>query len=197
MLVQNAQTMIWKIILKIFGWKVNTTLPEHADRCVMIASPHTSNWDFLFCLAAFRVLGIPFRFTVKDQMFKFPFGFFTKRLGGIAIDRRPKAQGEERLSTVEAMANLFKDHKRLVVLVTPEGTRSLRKEWKTGFYYVAKNAGVPVCLGYLDYKNKIAGVGKTVHPSNDIEKDMREIMAFYKDIPAKHQELFSVDERYI
>lgn len=189
--------MFWKILMKIMGWKVNMTLPEHADRCVMIAAPHTSNWDFIFSLAAFRILKIPFKFTVKDQWFRFPFGILFKSLGGIAIDRSPKKLGEERLSMVQAMANLFNEHKRIVVLVTPEGTRSLRKEWKTGFYYVAKTAGVPVCLGYLDYKNKIAGVGKTVWPSDNMDKDMREIMAFYKNIPAKFPELYSVDERYI
>jgi 1-acyl-sn-glycerol-3-phosphate acyltransferase len=181
----------------LFGWKVNMNLPEHADRCVMIAAPHTSNWDFLFSLAAFRILKIPFRFTVKDEMFKFPFGFFTRKLGGIAINRRPKKLGEERLSMVEAMANLFNEHDRLVVLVTPEGTRSLRTEWKTGFYYVAKKANVPISLGYLNYTDKVAGVGKTVWPSDDIEKDMRIIMDFYKDKQPKYPDKFSVDLRYV
>jgi 1-acyl-sn-glycerol-3-phosphate acyltransferase len=130
-------------------------------------------------------------------MFKFPFAPITKALGGIAIDRRPKVAGEERLSMVQAMANLFTQHKRIVVLVTPEGTRSLRTEWKTGFYHVAKTAGVPICLGYLDFKNKEAGVGKTIWPSDNLENDMREIMAFYKDKPAKYPEKFSIDERYV
>jgi 1-acyl-sn-glycerol-3-phosphate acyltransferase len=96
----------------------------------------------------------------------------------------------------QAMINLFDDDKDLVVLVTPEGTRSLRTKWKTGFYHVAVGANVPIGLGYLDYKNKKAGVGKLVYPSGDMHKDMKEIMDFYKNIPAKHPELFSIDTDY-
>jgi 1-acyl-sn-glycerol-3-phosphate acyltransferase len=196
LLEENITTMFWKLVMKFFGWKVNMNLPDQVDRCVMIAAPHTSNWDFLFSLATFRILGIPFRFTVKDEMFRFPFGFITRKLGGIAINRRPKKLGEERLSMVDAMANLFEEHDRLVVLVTPEATRSLRTEWKTGFYYVAQKAKVPVALGYLNYIDKEAGVGKIVWPSGDMEKDMRIIMDFYKDKQAKYPEKFSIDNRF-
>lgn len=92
---------------------------------------------------------------------------------------------------------IYLEHEVLSVAVTPEGTRALRTEWKTGFWHTAKLAGVPICLGYLDYKKKEAGVGKTIWPSDDLEKDMREIMAFYKTITPCHPELFSLDKRYI
>ena len=117
-------------------------------------------------------------------------------MGGIGIDRSPRKPGEERLSMTEAMADLFKKHQRLAVMVTPEGSRSLRTEWKTGFYYVAKMADVPIALGYLDYAKKEAGVGMMVHPSDDMESDLRKIMAFYRDIGPKYPEKFSVDLRY-
>jgi 1-acyl-sn-glycerol-3-phosphate acyltransferase len=97
---------------------------------------------------------------------------------------------------VQAMADLFKTHPRLVMLVTPEGTRSLQTEWKSGFYHVAVTAGVPIALAYLDYTKKEAGVGKIVYPSGDIAKDMKEIMDFYQNIQGKHPENFSVDQRY-
>jgi len=189
--------MIAKFILWLYGWKVNRDLPEGIDKCVMIASPHTSNWDFPFARAAFSVLKIPVRFTIKDSWFKFPFNLIFGPLGGIPINRRPKKEGEKRPSTVEAMADLFKGKDELVVLVTPEGTRSYREEWKSGFYHVATMAKVPIGLGYVDYGKKEAGVGKVIFPSGDMEADMKEIMAFYKDIPPKHPERFSVDKRYV
>jgi hypothetical protein len=96
----------------------------------------------------------------------------------------------------EAMIELFTQNNDLAVMVTPEGTRSLRTKWKTGFYHVAVGAKVPIGLGYLDYKNKVAGVGKIVIPSGDMQKDMREIMAFYKNIEGKHPEKFSIDKDY-
>ena len=181
----------------LMGWKVDPNVPEGVHRCVMIASPHTSNWDFPLARAAFAILKIPVRFTIKDSWFKFPFNLIFGPLGGIAINRKPKKEGEERPSMVESMAALFEGKKELVVLVTPEGTRSYREEWKSGFYHVAKLANVPVGLGYLDYKNKIAGVGKIVHLSDDMAADMKIIMEFYQDIAPKHKDKFSVDKRYI
>lgn len=188
--------MLAKLIMKFFGWKVQENLPKGINYCVMIAAPHTSNWDFIFARATFSILKIPVRFTIKDSWFRFPFNLIFGPLGGIPINRRPRKEGEERQSTVEAMSTLFEGKKELVVLVTPEGTRTYREEWKSGFYNVAKLANVPIALGYLDYKNKISGVGKLVYPSDNIEADMKEIMDFYRNIHPKHPERFSLDKRY-
>lgn len=188
--------MIARLFLWLIGWKVDKKLPENVQRCVMIASPHTSNWDFPIARAAFSILKIPLRFTIKDSWFKFPWNLIFGPLGGIAINRRPKKEGEERPSMVDAMADLFKDGKDLAVMVTPEGTRSYRDEWKSGFYHVATLANVPIGLGYLDYKNKIAGVGKMVYPSGDMAADMKIIMDFYKDITPRHKAKFSIDKRF-
>ncbi len=188
--------LISRFIFSLFGWKLDDHLKADFRRCVMIASPHTSNWDFIFARAAFSLLNIPVRFTVKNDWMRFPFNLIMGPLGAIAIDRSPKVPGQPRPSMTDAMIELFNKNKELVVLVTPEGTRSLVTKWKTGFYHVAVGAKVPVALGYLDFKNKIAGVGKIVYPSGDMQKDMREIMAFYKDIPPKHPEKFSIDQDY-
>lgn len=189
--------MIAKLIMKIFGWKVQENLPAGIERCVMIAAPHTSNWDLLFMMCTFKILKIPVRFTIKDSWFRFPFNIFFSALGGIPINRKPALPGEQRESMVEAMAKLFADRKELCVVVTPEGTRSRRDEWKSGFYHVASLANVPIGLGYLDYKKKIAGVHKLLTPSGNMENDLREIMSFYKDIAPKHPEKFSLDKRFI
>ena len=184
---------IAKFLYWLAGWKLDNRMPDGVKKSVMIASPHTSNWDLYYARLAFVLMSIPVRFTVKKEWLKFPFNLLMKPIGAIGIDRSPKTGSTERKSMVEAMTDLFKDRDDLVVLVTPEGTRSLSTKWKSGFYYVALNAGVPITLGYLDYANKVAGVGKAVYPTGDYNKDMREIMDFYKDIKGRYPEKFSVD----
>ena len=185
-----------KIIFERKGWKLNPNYPEGLDRCVMVAAPHTSNWDFVFALGVFHILKIPIRFAMKKEMLFFPFNIIFGALGALSIDRSPKDKASPRKSTVEAMAELFEKHQRLCLLIAPEGTRSLRKKWKTGFYYTALKAGVPIALGYVDYQKKEAGIGKKITPTGDLEGDMKEIMAFYKDIKAKYPENFSLDQDY-
>ena len=176
---------------------MNSDVPPEAQRCVMIASPHTSNWDLVLMVAAFEMLGIPLRFTIKHEWLKWPFKKMMLNLGAIGIDRSPKQPGQPRPNMTEVMADIIKERERVALVVTPEGTRSLRTKWKTGFYYVAVKANVPIALGYLDYKNKIAGVGKVIYPSGNMTKDLQEIMEFYKDIAPAHPEKFSVDLDYL
>lgn len=190
--------MFWKFILKIFGWKIDKDFPKDLKRCVLIAVPHTTNWDFLFAMATFKVMKIPIRFTIKKDWIKFPFGLITKPLGAIGINRKPKVEGEKRQSMVDYMTNLYEENKDLVLVVTAEGTRSRVEEWKSGFYHIAKNAQVPIAMGYLDYKNKIAGIRKEIMiPTDDIVKDMKEIMEYYKDAKPKIAENYALDKRYI
>lgn len=191
-------TIISKLIFFFSGWTKdeNKDIPQEVQRCVIIASPHTSNWDLVYARSAFYLMGIPLRFTIKKEWLRPPFGWLVKSMGGLGIDRSPKKPGEPRKSMTEAMIDLFKEHKTLAMMVTPEGSRSLCTEWKTGFYHVAVGAGVPIALGYLDYKRKHAGVGPIIHPSGDMDADLRKIMAFYKDIAPKHPEKFAIDQRY-
>lgn len=180
-------------LLRLSGWRMNPDLPEGVERCVMIAAPHTSNWDIYYARLAFFVMGIPLRFTIKKEWMRPPFSWFLRPLGALAIDRSPRRPGEARPSATEAMARLFETHERLAIMVTPEGTRKKRTEWKSGFYYVALAAGVPIGLGYLDYARKEAGVGGMIHPTGNREADFRRIMAFYRDIAPRHPAQFSVD----
>ncbi|WP_180003952.1 MULTISPECIES: 1-acyl-sn-glycerol-3-phosphate acyltransferase [unclassified Acinetobacter] len=182
--------------LNLMGWQIDNHWDLNIDQCVMIAAPHTSNWDALYARLALKALGVNVRITIKDSYMKFPFGPFVRAMGGIGINRRPKQDGEARQSMVELMADLFKQHPKLVMLVTPEGTRAKQEKWKTGFYHVAMQAGVPIALAYMDYAQKKTGVGKIVYPTGDYEKDMAEIMDFYAQIHAKFPEKFSVDTRY-
>lgn len=182
--------------LNLMGWQIDNHWDLNIDQCVMIAAPHTSNWDALYARLALKALGVNVRLTIKDSYMKFPFEPFVRAMGGIGIDRSSKSNGQARLSMVQLMSNLFKTHPKLVMLVTPEGTRAKQEQWKTGFYHVAMTAGVPIALAYMDYAKKKTGVGKIIYPTGDYEKDMAEIMAFYAQINAKFPENFSVDTRY-
>lgn len=178
------------------GWKMNPDYPKAVERSVVIAAPHTSNWDLVHAMGGYFDMGLPVRFTIKKEWFRFPFNLLIGPMGGIPIDRTPKKPGDPRPSMVEAMAELFTKYDKISVMVTPEGSRSKRTEWKTGFWHTAKMAGVPIGLGYLDYAKKEAGIGKLIYPT-DLDKDMREIMEFYKNITPRNPELYSLDQRYI
>ena len=188
--------ILGKSIVWTMGWQVDQRLKNDFKRCVMIAAPHTSNWDFIICRAVFEVMGISLRFTIKEEWTKGLLGKLLVSLGAIGIDRNPLGKRSNPLSFVDAMANLFDKNEELVMLITPEGSRKKMEHWKTGFYYVAKQAGVPIAFGYMDYKTKTAGIGKVMWPTDNMEADMKEIMAFYKNIHPKYPELFSTDIRY-
>ncbi|WP_317128826.1 1-acyl-sn-glycerol-3-phosphate acyltransferase [Hymenobacter elongatus] len=142
---------------------------------MMIAAPHTSNWDFMFSRAAFYLMDVDVRFTVKKSWVDIPvLGKLMLSLGALPVDR------QKNNSLVDGMVNLFNERKELVILITPEGTRSYQPRWKKGFYFAAMGANVPILLGYLDYKNKEAGVGPAFWPTGNYEKDLEEIKAFYR-----------------
>lgn len=192
----NKQQLALKS-LHMLGWEISGYMPEDLKQCVMIAAPHTSNWDALYARLGLVALGVNVRITIKDSYMKFPLGPFVRAMGGIGINRRPRVEGEERPSMVQVMADLFKEHDDLVMLVTPEGTRARQEQWKSGFYHIAMQADVPIALAFMDYDKKITGVGKVIYPTGDMDKDMQEIMAFYAPINAKFPEKFSIDTRYI
>lgn len=183
--------------LNALGWQIDHHQEFKLKRCVMIAAPHTSNWDALYARLALKALGVNVKLTIKDSYMKLPFGPFVRAMGGIGINREPKIAGDARLSMVDVMTQLFYEHEDLVMLITPEATRAKREQWKTGFYHVAKNAGVPIALAYMDYAQKKTGIGKVIYLSDDYEADMREIMQFYAQVTAKFPKDFSVDTRYL
>lgn len=188
---------IGRFWLWLIGWHIHPEKPAGYDRSVMLAVPHTSNMDLLIARAAFSVMRVPVRFTIKKEWLKPPFGWVLKPLGAIGIDRTPKAPGAKRLSMVEVMTQLFEENSGpFVILITPEGTRSRVTKWKSGFYYIAKNARVPIALGYLDYAKKEAGIGKVIWPSEDQAEDMAQIMDFYRNITPRYPAKFAIDERF-
>ena len=162
------------IILKLVGWRVVGELPAH-KKYVLLAAPHTSNWDFiLFLLMAFT-LKIDAHWMGKDSLFPAPFKRLMIWLGGIAIDRS-KAN-----NTVDQMVEHYNNTDELIVIVPPEGTRSKVEQWKTGFYHIAVKADVPIVQGFIDAGNKCLGFGPSFIPTGDIDEDMAKIRGFYAE----------------
>lgn len=184
------------LFFKLTGWSFRVAEGVDPSRCVMIAAPHTSNWDLVYTIAAFKLMGVPMRYAIKKEWLFFPMNILLSPLGAIGIDRSPKKGGTERKSMVEAMADMFEGRDRIAIVVAPEGTRMLKTEWRTGFYYVAKTAEVSICCGYIDYAKKEAGVGMMLDHTENMEEDLSKIMAFYKQVTPKFPELFSTDLRY-
>ncbi len=166
-------------LLKVLGWRTEGAAPD-APKYVVIAAPHTTNWDLPLGL----LLAFPFRIRAnwmgKDSLFRGPFGALFKWLGGVPIDRS-KPHG-----VVAQMVEAFREHDKFVLIIAPEGTRKSVLYWRSGFYHIARGANVPIVLGFIDYARKAGGVGPIITPSGDIEADMEQIRAFYVNVTGKH-----------
>ena len=145
------------LILKLAGWKIVGKIPQDVKKCVIIAAPHTSNWDFVIGRLAYWSLGVPVKFLIKKEAFNHPLGSLVKKMGGIPVDRKKST------NLVDQVAALFQEYEILNVIVTPEGTRKLVHNWKRGYYYIALKAEVPLVLGFADYNKKEAGFGPVFH----------------------------------
>jgi len=173
------------IVLFVSGWKSSYNTDFDKDRCVMLAAPHTSNWDFLFAMAIFWKHDVKVKFFIKDGFTKGIHGGFFRWMGAIGVDRTKKN------NLVDYAIDLFNENEKLVMLIPAEGTRKRVDKWKKGFYHIAKGANVSVALGYLDYKKKIAGVDKIIKLKGNFEVDMKIIEDFYKTKNAKFPELYN------
>jgi 1-acyl-sn-glycerol-3-phosphate acyltransferase len=183
--LKTALRYISLAFLKIMGWKVEGRMPD-VSKCVMIAAPHTTNWDFPITMSIALVLDIKVYWMGKASLFSRPFGGIMRWFGGIAVDR------SRANNVVSATVDVFNNHDRLVIIIPPEGTRGKVVYWKTGFYRIANGAGIPIVLGYLDYRRKAGGIGPMIMPTGDIEADMAEICAFYAGISGKYPEKSSL-----
>jgi 1-acyl-sn-glycerol-3-phosphate acyltransferase len=178
------------IILKLMGWKIITSMPEGLRKGVLIVAPHTSNLDFVIGRLFFMVLGIKSKFLIKKESFVGPLGYLLKKLGGIPIDRKNSN------NVVNDVAHLFRENKELIVIITPEGTRKLTKNWKRGYYYIAELAKVPVIVSFIDYAKKEGGIAFVFKPTGNYEKDFEPIKELYLTKRAKHPEKFNFSPMY-
>jgi len=173
-------------ILWLFGWDTSGDMPPGIKKAIIIVAPHTSYWDFVIGRLTFWRSKVKIRILIKKEVFVFPLGFLLKKLGGLPVDRGKKN------NMIDGVVRLFDEAESLVVVITPEGTRRLVRQWKKGFYLIALAAKVPIALGYIDYANKKGGVGPVIYPSGDYEKDMAFINEFYHDKTGKYPEKFNL-----
>jgi len=167
------------------GWTIEGQLPAEARKSVLIAAPHTSNWDLPYTLMVAFALNLQVRWMGKQSIFQWPFGSLMRWLGGIAVNR------EKSSNLVAASAQSIRDADGpLQLIVPPEGTRSKTRYWKTGFYYIALGADVPIVMAYMDYSRKVSGLGPLFHPTGDVDKDMAAIKAFYAPFKGKNAAQF-------
>lgn len=171
-----------RFVLWILGWKVKNTLPPELKKCVTIAAPHTSNFDFFIGRLAYFSTGVKTYFLIKKESFNFIMGPMLVASGGIPVDRSKNTH------LVERLAEMFQNKDRFLLTITPEGTRKLTKRWRKGFYQIALKANVPIALSYVDYKKKEGGYGPIITPSGNYEEDLKIIQNFYRTITPKYPE---------
>jgi 1-acyl-sn-glycerol-3-phosphate acyltransferase len=154
------------------GWTIvgDVQMPRKA---VLVAAPHSSNWDFPYALAVGAHYRLRLNFVGKDSLFRWPFGCVMRWLGGIPVDRK------QRNDTVATLASAFAAREDMHLVVAPEGTRDAVSTWKSGFYHIATAANVPLALAYLDYAKKQGGIGEIFYPTGNYETDMMHIRDFY------------------
>jgi 1-acyl-sn-glycerol-3-phosphate acyltransferase len=174
-------------ILKRLGWTIKVDLPD-IKKFVVIAAPHTSNWDFLLGILAAKAIRLKVCWMGKHGMFRWPFGWFFRAIGGTPIHR---GKG---FNHIKQLTDLFNQSDSLVLALAPEGTRSKMDHWKTGFHYIARGAKVPVLMAYLDFGHHEVGIGGLFYPTEDIEADFEKIRQFYADRPGKNPENASLIE---
>jgi 1-acyl-sn-glycerol-3-phosphate acyltransferase len=167
-----------KVLARFFLWLSRLTFVGEPPKesCVLVAGPHTSNWDFLFMLSYAWATDVPLRWLGKEELFKGPMGPIMRATGGIAVDRDHPG------GLVEQMAERFRDGPRMGLVITPEGTRGKRDYWKSGFYRIARAADVPIVLGYIDWPNRTGGFGPTFKLTGDVSADMERIRDLYDNI---------------
>lgn len=163
-----------KHFLRLLGWNLVAELPP-VQKYLLIGAHHTSTWDFPLVLLMMAALGLRLHWVGKDALFKGPQGWVLRWLGGISVERGAKK------NFVAQMVDRYNEQKKIVVTISPEGTRRSANHWKTGFYHIATGAQVPIAMGFLDYSRKTLGVGGYFYPTGNMDEDVNMLQEFYAD----------------
>lgn len=167
------------IYFKVLGWKLFGTVDSSVKKCIVIVIPHTSNLDFFIALLVRGIMGVEINFVGKKELFAFPFGYYFRSVGGAPLDR---SGGK---NNVDATAEVFNKHETFRLALSPEGTRKKVTELRTGFYYIALKANVPIIPVAFDYGKKEVRVGNPVYVKGDYEEDLKMILPHFKDVIGK------------
>ncbi|MCE7864244.1 MAG: acyltransferase [Bacteroidetes bacterium CHB5] len=175
---------LYILIFKIMGWKIEGTFPPDLKKYIIAVAPHTSNWDFVIGVMARSILRLQrARFLGKDALFKPPYGWFFRWLGGHPVDRT------HRHDMVQQVVDIFNRHDAFILALAPEGTRKKVDKLRTGFYYIAKGAGVPIIPVGFDFQVRKVVIGAAIFPTDQINLDFRRLLEFYGTISGKNPEL--------
>ena len=185
-MVARAVRRLLLMLYRMRGWQAVGEVPE-PRRFIIIAAPHTSNWDFVNYLGLTADLGIRPHFMGKLSLFRWPIGGFMRQMGGVPVDRRNAS------NIVQQMAEEFGRRDEFMLTVAPEGTRGKARKWRTGFYQIALAARVPLVCGLMDYGRKVGGLGPAIMPTGDYAEDMKKIMEFYKSVTPRHPDRAGTD----
>lgn len=178
----TVKKVIANIVAKVLGWKIQGEIPGHIQKMVMIGAPHTSNWDLFTTLCCAWHYKLQVHWLGKESLFSNPFiRTISKILGGIKVDRTQSDQTVDRISKA-----ILASKKRVCLVIAPEGTRTKKSGWRSGFYYIAKKANIPIGLGFTNYANRTMGVGRILTNVEDLDQTMTEIQDFYKNIVGKY-----------
>lgn len=177
------------ILFTIMGWKLKGRLSPEIKKCIVVAAPHTSSYDFLLAMAGFYKMKLPVKYLIKKEWLNFwPLGRIFRNSGALEVDR------SKNTTMVDSIVELITSSKEnIAIMISPEGTRKLVHRWKTGFYYAALKAKVPIVLSHLDYRTKTAAIGPSFMPCGCYRKDMIIIKNYYKNITPKFPENFSLE----
>lgn len=170
------------IFTTIFKWKVVGNIDESIKKCVIIAVPHTSWWDFFLGIFSRGILELDINYVAKKELFVFPFGYFFKWTGGTPLNRQKKE------NKVDSIARIFNEKEVFRLAIAPEGTRKKVTEWKTGFYYIALQAKVPIVPVAFDYGNKQVVYHEPFYPTNNLEADLEFLYSLFRGIKGKNPE---------
>ncbi|MDZ4861407.1 MAG: lysophospholipid acyltransferase family protein [Candidatus Hydrogenedentes bacterium] len=179
--------LVSNLYLWVMGWHKVGALPAD-PRCVVVAAPHTSSWDFPLMLACVFSYRAKASWMGKKSMFVWPISQVLKWLGGIPIDRGRTT------NAVGQAARVITESDRMLMFLSAEGTRGRTSKWKTGFYHIALKARVPIVLSFADYGRRRVGFGPSFVPTGDIENDMKLLAEFYRDMIPKYPEKFTVPD---
>lgn len=164
------------ILFNVLGWKVVNGFPKDLHKYMVIAGPHTSNWDFPLAILTRFSQGVMINFIGKKSLFKPPFGFFFKALGGTPVDRTKSK------NMVQTLIDVYDTNEKFIFAISPEGTRKRVSTWKTGFYHVAKGANIPIVMATLDFGNKQVLVNDPYYLTDSMEADFTYFHEFFKDV---------------
>lgn len=169
------------------GWRLEGRLSSDIKKCILVAAPHTSNYDFGYSRAALYIMECHVKYLAKKELLDSPLGFIFRATGAIGVER------DKSENMVDRIVKMFHQSQELIIMLAPEGSRKLKGKWKTGFYFAALQAQVPIVLASLDYRKKVANVGLVFYPTGDYQKDMMQVKEFYKSVTPRYPEKFVLD----